>query len=69
MKIENANYNADECRNTFTFSLIRENGLDGTISIKWRTVAGTAVKGTNYETNQDDIVFLNQQVRTIANYL
>lgn len=46
-------------------SIVRQNGADGTISVKWRTIDRTAINGKDYKGGEGVIEFNHGEVRNI----
>ena len=44
-------------------SIIRQNGADGSISVKWRTIDKTAINGKDYKGGEGVIEFNHGEVR------
>ena len=40
----------------------RLGGMDGEVSVKWRTVEGTAIEGTDFEGGKGVVTFAHNQV-------
>ena len=46
-------------------SVIRQNGADGLISVKWRTIDKTAINGKDYKGGEGVIEFNHGEVRNL----
>lgn len=52
----------DESAELVHVAVVRKNGADGQVSVRWRTIDGTAISGKDYHGGEGVLIFRNAEV-------
>ena len=69
LQIEKRGYLVKESCGDAEVSVVRQNGADGNISVKWRTIDRTAINGKDYNGGEGEINFRHGETQVCTSYI